>query len=169
MWLIAYLGYAIKRHKEKKWPRNWNRIQLIPIRRTWHFLLPQKSTDRVNWPLWLRNSGVKLRQLLKVTARYRVLKEKGDEEELQDWPRRLQWYWARQQKQEQDSDLSEEDQEILRDWRQWLTPCEDSADIQVPQFHPRWQGSWDLHGTHLGPTGPRWVPCWPHESCYQGG
>ena len=22
--------------------------------------------------------------------------------------------------------------------------------------------------THLGPTGPRWVPCWPHEPCYLG-
>ena len=24
------------------------------------------------------------------------------------------------------------------------------------------------HGAHLGPTGPRWAPCWPHEPCYQG-
>ena len=24
------------------------------------------------------------------------------------------------------------------------------------------------HGAHLGPVGPRWAPCWPHESCYQG-
>ena len=23
-------------------------------------------------------------------------------------------------------------------------------------------------GAHLGPTGPRWVPCWPHEPCYLG-
>ena len=21
---------------------------------------------------------------------------------------------------------------------------------------------------HLGPTGPRWAPCWPHEPCYLG-
>ena len=21
---------------------------------------------------------------------------------------------------------------------------------------------------HLGPTGPRWAPCWPHELCYLG-
>ena len=21
---------------------------------------------------------------------------------------------------------------------------------------------------HLGPTGPRWAPCWPHELCYVG-
>ena len=20
-----------------------------------------------------------------------------------------------------------------------------------------------VHGAHVGPTGPRWVPCWPHE------
>ena len=24
------------------------------------------------------------------------------------------------------------------------------------------------HGTHLGPTGPRWAPCWPHDSCCRG-
>ena len=29
-------------------------------------------------------------------------------------------------------------------------------------------GSWDQHGVHLGPTGPRWAPCWPHEPCYLG-
>ena len=23
-------------------------------------------------------------------------------------------------------------------------------------------------GAHLGPTGPRRAPCWPHEPCYQG-
>ena len=34
--------------------------------------------------------------------------------------------------------------------------------------YPRKQGSWGLHGAHLGPTGPRWAPCWPHEPCYQG-
>ena len=22
--------------------------------------------------------------------------------------------------------------------------------------------------TNLGPIGPRWTPCWPHEPCYQG-
>ena len=25
-----------------------------------------------------------------------------------------------------------------------------------------------VHGAHLGPTGPRWAPCWRHESCYLG-
>ena len=24
------------------------------------------------------------------------------------------------------------------------------------------------HGAHLGPVGPIWAPCWPHEPCYQG-
>ena len=24
------------------------------------------------------------------------------------------------------------------------------------------------HGAHLGPTGPRWAPCWPNELCYLG-
>ena len=23
-----------------------------------------------------------------------------------------------------------------------------------------------VHGAHMGPTGPRWAPCWPHELCY---
>ena len=33
---------------------------------------------------------------------------------------------------------------------------------------PRKQGSWGQHGAHLGPVGPIWAPCWPHEPCYQG-
>ena len=28
--------------------------------------------------------------------------------------------------------------------------------------------SWGQHGAHLGPTGPRCAPCWPHELCYLG-
>ena len=28
--------------------------------------------------------------------------------------------------------------------------------------------SWGQHGAYPGPTGPRWVPCWPHEPCYLG-
>ena len=24
----------------------------------------------------------------------------------------------------------------------------------------------DQRGAHLGSTGPRWAPCWPHELCY---
>ena len=33
---------------------------------------------------------------------------------------------------------------------------------------PWQQGLWGQHGAHLGPTGPRWAPCWPHEICYLG-
>ena len=33
---------------------------------------------------------------------------------------------------------------------------------------PWYQGSWGQHGAHLGPTGPRWIPCGPHELCYLG-
>ena len=33
---------------------------------------------------------------------------------------------------------------------------------------PWYQGSWGQHGAFLGPTGPRWAPCWPHELCYMG-
>ena len=25
------------------------------------------------------------------------------------------------------------------------------------------------NGAHLGPTGPRWAPCWSHNLCYLGG
>ena len=34
--------------------------------------------------------------------------------------------------------------------------------------HPYSEGSWGQHGAHMGPTGPRWAPCWPHEFCYLG-
>ena len=30
------------------------------------------------------------------------------------------------------------------------------------------KGSWGQHGAHLGPTGPRWAPCWLHELCFLG-
>ena len=38
----------------------------------------------------------------------------------------------------------------------------------VAHQQPWWQGVWGQHGTHLGTTGPRWAPCWPHELCYLG-
>ena len=50
--------------------------------------------------------------------------------------------------------------------------------LDLPQFNPEpsissmkkvndYPDSED-HGAHLGPTGPRWAPCWPNESCYLG-
>ena len=33
---------------------------------------------------------------------------------------------------------------------------------------PWLQGSWGQHGAHLGPIGPKWAPCWPHEPWYLG-
>ena len=40
--------------------------------------------------------------------------------------------------------------------------------VTRPQLNPWQQGSWGQHGSHLGPTGPRWAPCWPHELCCLG-
>ena len=34
--------------------------------------------------------------------------------------------------------------------------------------HSWLESSWGQHGAHLGPIGPRWAPCWPHEVCYLG-
>ena len=42
----------------------------------------------------------------------------------------------------------------------WQTSIQTSPDSN--------QRSWGQHGAHLGPVGPRWAPCWPHEPCYQG-
>ena len=39
---------------------------------------------------------------------------------------------------------------------------------RIPLIAPEKQSSWDQHGAHLGPTGPRWAPCWPQELCYLG-
>ena len=48
-----------------------------------------------------------------------------------------------------------------------------SCSSTVPMFSgeaalPWLQGSWGQRGAHLGPTGPRWATCWPHEPCYLG-
>ena len=42
--------------------------------------------------------------------------------------------------------------------------CSNACQILAPQI-ARFMG---LHGAHLGTTGPRWAPCWPHEPYYQG-
>ena len=36
------------------------------------------------------------------------------------------------------------------------------------QQTPLIEGLRGQHGAHLGPTGPRWAPCWPHELCSLG-
>ena len=45
----------------------------------------------------------------------------------------------------------------------WI-PREGSVSVRYPDK----QGSWGQRGAHLGPTGPRRAPCWPHELCYLG-
>ena len=37
--------------------------------------------------------------------------------------------------------------------------------INEPSLIARFMGQ---HGAQLGPRGPRWAPCWPHELCYLG-
>ena len=51
----------------------------------------------------------------------------------------------------------------------------DSCELIIPQGYPVYPsivhsaGAFsDQHGAHLGPTGPSWAPCWPHELCYLG-
>ena len=45
----------------------------------------------------------------------------------------------------------------------------DGSEDQFPEVSCPWrQGSLGPHGAHLGPAGPRWAPCWPHEPCYRG-
>ena len=41
-------------------------------------------------------------------------------------------------------------------------------EIQSNVRIPCKQSSWGQYGTHLGLTGPRWAPCWPHELGYLG-
>ena len=40
--------------------------------------------------------------------------------------------------------------------------------IRAQATCPWEQGSWGSYGAYLGPTGPRWAPCWPREPCYFG-
>ena len=44
-------------------------------------------------------------------------------------------------------------------------PDSNNGSILVTSLIARFMGpTW----AHLGPTGPRWAPCWPHELCYLG-
>ena len=50
----------------------------------------------------------------------------------------------------------------------WIITTTKRRVIYIPLPLPWLQGSWGQHGAYLGPTGPRWAPCWPHELCYLG-
>ena len=55
--------------------------------------------------------------------------------------------------------------EIYSQWIRWLwvsTRAVDWCGEQATNLIARFVG------THLGPTGPRWAPCWPNELCYLG-
>ena len=52
---------------------------------------------------------------------------------------------------------------VLSDWYQLyqLYNGDSAGGAPIARFMgPTWD--------HLGPTGPRWAPCWPHELCYLG-
>ena len=64
---------------------------------------------------------------------------------------------------------------ILRVWSVWWRgvlfvngKSDQRYDIYERELQLWKRGSWGQHGAHLGPTGPRWAPCWPHEFCYLG-
>ena len=40
--------------------------------------------------------------------------------------------------------------------------------VDQQYFTPKCHRPWGQHGAPLGPVGPRWAPCWPHEPWYQG-
>ena len=45
-------------------------------------------------------------------------------------------------------------------WTAWNTAMMWRDEINTSHMGPIW--------AHLGPVGPRWAPCRPHEYCYQG-
>ena len=53
-------------------------------------------------------------------------------------------------------------------WRDHQSGTEHGTAGPLPRKGPWQQGSWGQHGAHLGPTGPRWASCWPHELFYLG-
>ena len=44
-------------------------------------------------------------------------------------------------------------------WVWWQWSCCNWETTMITRFMAQ-------HGAHLGPTGPRWAPCWPHAPCY---
>ena len=50
---------------------------------------------------------------------------------------------------------------LCRAWMTYIWLCTQQW-CQAKAKQPRLQGSRGPLGAHLGPTGPRWAPCWPH-------
>ena len=51
-------------------------------------------------------------------------------------------------------------------WLSQLGGCLQVGPSQVGMFQNYPDSK--VHGANMGPTGPRWAPCWPHELCYLG-
>ena len=50
-------------------------------------------------------------------------------------------------------------------WQDYSPGCDSNVYFSSTTLIARFMGQ---HGAHLGPIGPRWAPCWPHELCYLG-
>ena len=50
-------------------------------------------------------------------------------------------------------------------WQDYSPGCDSNVYFSSTTLVARFMGQ---HGAHLGPIGPRWAPCWPHELCYLG-
>ena len=57
---------------------------------------------------------------------------------------------------------------IIATWRLELPSADNPLTICYRPCCSREQCWWGQHRAHLGPCGPRWAPCFPHEPCYQG-
>ena len=50
----------------------------------------------------------------------------------------------------------------------WAIPGYDDNVSSLHQCHGHYSPDSKIHGASMGPTGPRWAPCWPYELCYLG-
>ena len=66
------------------------------------------------------------------------------------------------------SHTKENDQPMEQTWSWALSNLHQycSATVNLKPY-PREQSLCGQHGAHLGPVGPIWASCWPHEPCYQ--
>ena len=49
-----------------------------------------------------------------------------------------------------------------------ISSCHNSLNANPIAMLSHWFPDSKVYGAHMGPTGPRWAPCWPHEPCYLG-